>query len=65
MYRLVERDREADGGAEELIVVGVVVDAAIETVDVELYLAEEALGETEFVIVAVRRLNRAGAALDR
>ena len=53
---LLERDWEADGSAEELIVVGEIVDAAAVAVDVELELAEEALAEADFVVVAVRRL---------
>ena len=51
---LVEGDWEADRGAEELIVVGEIVDAAAVAVDVELELAEEAFAESDFVVVAVR-----------
>ena len=54
---LVEGDGEADGGAEELVVVGVVVDAAVETVNVEPELAEEAFGEADLVVVAMGRLD--------
>ena len=50
---LVEGDGEADGGAEELIVVGEIVDAAGVAVGVEADVAEEAFAEADFVVVAV------------
>ena len=53
-----EGDGEADGGAEDLIIVGVIVDVAAEVVDVEAKLAEETLCDADFVVVAVRGLDR-------
>ena len=55
---LFEGDGEADGGVENLIVVGVVVDVAAEIVGVEAELIEKAFGGTELEVVAVGRLDR-------
>ena len=48
---------KADGGVEELIIVGEVVYVAAEIVGVEAELIEEAFGGAEFEVVSVRRLN--------
>src|SRR6266849_3588770 len=55
---LAERDGEADGGVEDLIVIGEVVYLAAEIVGVETELAEEAFASADFEIVAVGRLDR-------
>jgi hypothetical protein len=54
-YGLAESYGEADGGAENLVVVGVVVDVTAEIVGVEAELIEQAFAGADFEIVAVRR----------
>src|SRR3984957_6272883 len=51
-------DRKTDGSAENLIVVGKIVDITPEVICIEAQLVEEALGRAKFEIVAVRRLDR-------
>jgi len=53
-----EGDGKADGGAEDLVIVGVIVDVAAEVVGVEAELAEKTFGGAEFEIVSVRGLDR-------
>ena len=55
--RFRESDWEANGGAQELIVVGIVIDATRESVGVKAELAEKTFGETSFVIISVGWLN--------
>jgi hypothetical protein len=55
---LAKSDGEADGGVEQLIVIGKIGDVATEIVDIELELVHKGLGRAHFVIVAMRRLNR-------
>ena len=50
--------RETDGGVEDLVVVGEVVYVAAEICGIEAELIEEALGGTEFEVVAMGRLDR-------
>src|SRR5271169_3119372 len=51
--RLAKRDGKADRRAQDLIVVGVVVDVAAEVVRVKTYLANQALDGTKLEIVSV------------
>src|ERR1019366_3192303 len=53
-----KRYGKTDGGVEDLVVVGVVVDVAAEIVSIETELVEKAFGGAEFEVVAVGRLNR-------
>jgi hypothetical protein len=50
----LKRNGKADGGVEELVVVGEVVHAAIEVVHVEPGSAEKALGEAKLVVISMR-----------
>ena len=48
---------EADGGAEDLIVIGVIVDVAAEVAGVEAKLAGKSLAGPELKVIAVRRFD--------
>src|SRR5580693_9409041 len=48
---------KADGGAEDLIVIGVIVDVAAEVAGVEAKLAAKRLAGSKFEVVAARRFD--------
>lgn len=52
-----EGDGKADGGAVDLVVIGVVVDVAAEVIDVHLEVLAEDGAETALVVIAFRGLD--------
>src|ERR1700756_781572 len=55
---LVEGDRKTYRRAQQLVVVGEIVDPAAEAVDVQFKLTEKTFAQAQFIVIAVRRLYR-------
>jgi hypothetical protein len=53
----LEGNREANGRVVDLVVIRVVVNIASEVVGVQSEFVEESLGQAEFVVVSLRRLQ--------